>query len=326
MTKKKLLALILAISFIFFSGASFVNFLAAKAYTEKQNQSAYYESTDEMHSVLAAFNEKEEKDFEYLQRSLTRRGSFICSNNSSNPQNFVYAYALTDKQGNVVFRSESGVWFWVDRDMQYISLEEYMTPEIKKDLKKFLKKADGDTLIPDKLNVNFSNGEYLPVSMEFTDNRFKHDEKESERITVKFTDLEITHTFDASDELTCELYNFENDKSYNEINKELDLELKTFDYASDFHYSRMGTKEYNIVIDEGDYFFIILVKIDLNRMALNSSFFFSNRMFETAIVFVILTAVSLCIASAVFNKSVSAEKKAKEEPPAEEEKQTPPVD
>lgn len=325
MTKKKLLALILAVSFIFFSGASFLNFSAAKNYVETKNSNEYDKSLTEMHSVLAVFDENEEKDFEYLQRSLRWSCPFICSNNSSNPQNFVYAYALTDKQGNVIFSSESGVWFWVDRDMQYISLEEYMTPEIKKDLKKFLKKADGEILIPDKLNVNFSNGEYLPVSMEFTDNRFKHDEKEGERITVKFTDLETTHTFDSSDELICELYNLENDKSYDEINKALDLEIKSFDYASESHYSRLGTREQNIVIDEGDYFFIILVKIDLNRMVLNSSFF-GNRMLETVIVFVVLTVVSLCIATVVFNKSVSAEKKEKEELLTEEEKQASPED
>lgn len=317
--------MILAVSFIFFSGASFLNFSAAKNYVETKNSNEYDKSLTEMHSVLAVFDENEEKDFEYLQRSLRWSCPFICSNNSSNPQNFVYAYALTDKQGNVIFSSESGVWFWVDRDMQYISLEEYMTPEIKKDLKKFLKKADGEILIPDKLNVNFSNGEYLPVSMEFTDNRFKHDEKEGERITVKFTDLETTHTFDSSDELICELYNLENDKSYDEINKALDLEIKSFDYASESHYSRLGTREQNIVIDEGDYFFIILVKIDLNRMVLNSSFF-GNRMLETAIVFVILTVVSLFIATVVFNKSVSAEKKEKEELLTEEEKQASPED
>lgn len=325
MTKKKLLALILAVSFIFFGGASFLNFSAAKNYTVTKNSNEYDKSLTEMHSVLAAFDENEEKDFEYLQRSLRWSCPFICSNNSNKSKNVAYAYALTDKQGNVIFSSESGVWFWVDRDMQYISLEEYMTPEIKKDLTKFLKKADGDILLPDKLNVNFSNGEYLPVSMEFTDNRFKHDEKESERITVKFTDLETTHTFDSSDELICELYNLENDNSYDEINEALDLELKTFDYASESHCSRLGTKEQNIVIDEGDYFFIILVKIDLNRMVLNSSFF-GNQMLETAIVFIILTAAALGIATVVFNKSFSKDKRTKEESYTEEEKETTPVD
>lgn len=325
MTKKKLIALILAVSFIFFCGASYLNFSAAKTYTENQNNSVYRKSLTEMHSVLATFNENEEKDFEYLQRRLRWNCPFICSNNSNNSQNVAYAYALTDRQGNVVFSSESGVWFWVDRDMQYISLEKYLTPEIKEDLLKFLKKSDGDTLLPDKLNVNFSNGEYLPVSIEFTDNRFRHDEKEDERITVKLTDLEITHTFDSADELTCELYNLKNDKSYDEINKAFEVELKTFDYASYSHNSTLGAEEQNIVIHEGDYFFIILVNIDLNKMALNS-FFFRNQMFETAIVFVILTAAALCIATAVFNKSVSAEKKVKEESLTEEEKQTPPVE
>ena len=60
-------------------------------------------------------------------------------------------------------------------------------------------------------------------------------------------------------------------------------------------------------------------------MVLNSSFF-GNRMLETAIVFVILTVVSLCIATVVFNKSVSAEKKEKEELLTEEEKQESPED
>lgn len=322
MTKKKLLALILAVSFIFFGGASFLNFSAAKNYTVTENGYVYDKSLTEMHSALAAFNENEEKDFEYLQRSLRGRCSYI---NSDRSENVAYAYALTDKQGNVIFSSESGVWFWVDRDMQYISLEEYMTPEIKKDLTKFLKKADGDILLPDKLNVNFLNGEYLPVSIEFTDNRFNHNEKENERITVKFTDLETTHTFDSSDELICELYNLENDNSYDEINEALDLELKTFDYASESHCSRLGTKEQNIVIDEGDYFFIILVKIDLNRMVLNSSFF-GNQMLGTAIVFIILTAAALGIATVVFNKSFSKDKRTKEESYTEEEKETTPVD
>ena len=75
----------------------------------------------------------------------------------------------------------------------------------------------------------------------------------------------------------------------------------------------------------GDYHFIGFVKYNLTRAALTSRFF-GNRMLETVIVFVILTVVSLCIATVVFNKSVSAEKKEKEELLTEEEKQESPED
>lgn len=320
MTKKKLLALILAVSFIFFSGASFLNFLAAKEYARMDCKTMYYASIGNVRDELLSFTQREEKDIEELLESL-RNSSVLF--NSFLDENRAYAYVVADKEGNVVYESESGVWFWKDRDTQYLSLEKYMTSEIKKEILDFKKKSEGGHLLVSNLCVNLADGVYTPVSLEITDNHFSSDNDES--LTVKFTDKEVTHTF--YEYLTFEFYNLEDDPEYDEVKEKLEQELKAYDYSCNARLSLIDTLGGNIEVIEtvGDYHFIGFVEYNLTRAALTSGFF-RNHMFETAIVFVILTAVSLCIASAVFNKSVSAEKKVKEEPPAEEEKQTPPVD
>ena len=320
MTKKKLLALILAVSFIFFSGASFLNFSAAKEYARMECKTMYYSSIANVRDELLTFTQREEKDVEELQESL-RNSSVLF--NSFLDENRTYAYVVADKEGNIVYESESGVWFWKDRDTQYLSLEKYMTSEIKKEILDFRKKSEGDHLLASNLCVNLTDGVYTPVSVEITDNHFSSDNDES--LTVKFTDKEVTHTF--YEYLTFEYYNLEDDPEYDETKEKLEQELKNYDYSCNARLSLIDTQGGDIEVIEtvGDYHFIGFVKYNLTRAALTSGFF-GNRMLETAIVFVILTVVSLCIATVVFNKSVSAEKKEKEELLTEEEKRASPED
>ncbi len=320
MTKKKLLALILAVSFIFFSGASFLNFSAAKEYARMECKTMYYSSIANVRDELLTFTQREEKDVEELQESLRNSSALF---NSFLDENRTYAYVVADKEGNIVYESESGVWFWKDRDTQYLSLEKYMTSEIKKEILDFRKKSEGDHLLASTLCVNLTDGVYTPVSVEITDNHFSSDNDES--LTVKFTDKEVTHTF--YEYLTFEFYNLEDDPEYDETKEKLEQELKNYDYSCNARLSLIDTQGGDIQVIEtvGDYHFIGFVKYNLTRAALTSGFF-GDRMLETAIVFVILTVVSLCIATVVFNKSVSAEKKEKKELLTEEEKQASPED
>lgn len=303
MTKKKLIAVILVVSFVLFCGASYLNFSSALKHAESECNAAFSADVSNVRGKIAQFNQSEEKDVENLQENL--RINSVLFNSDLN-ENRAYAYAVTDREGNVIFESESGVWFWNGRDTEYISLEKYMTPEIKKEISDFKKKSEGDFLLASKLCVNLTDGVYVPVSLEITDNRFEPDNNES--ITVNFTDREVTDTF--NEYLTCEFYNLENNPEYDEVGEKLEKKLKTFDYSCNAsgssEFFNQNTKAEMCVIETvGDYHFIGFVDCNLVKTALNSELF-SGSMIKTAIVFVALTAAAFCFGTVKLKKRVTA--------------------
>lgn len=306
MTKKKLIAVLSVFALVLFCSTSYLNFLAAKEYAQTYCQAMRQASIANVRDELLSFAQREEKDFEELSESLRNAGVLFNSNQS---ENRFYAYAVADREGNVVFESESGIWFWNDRDTEFLSLEKYMTSEIKKEILDFKKKSEGDFWVASNLCVNLTDGVYVPVSLEITDNRLEPDNNES--ITVKFTDREVTHTF--NEYLTCEFYNLEEAPEYDEVKEKLEKELQTFDYSCNARRSLIDTvgEEIQIIETVGDYHFIGFVKYNLTRAALTSGFF-REKMVITAFVFVVLTVAALGVAVAIFNKGASAEKKAKE--------------
>ena len=105
MTKRKMKCMILAGVLVLFFCATLMNYWSADEYVE-QDMNRFWSSTasDEF---LHEFFESEEKDTTELHRKLTF---------GSNPvyATFVkpsFAFAMIDKDKNVLFRSESGVWY-----------------------------------------------------------------------------------------------------------------------------------------------------------------------------------------------------------------------
>ncbi|MBQ3045178.1 MAG: HAMP domain-containing histidine kinase [Clostridia bacterium] len=305
MTKKKMISIIMLVVFVLFIGASYLNFLGARSNVKSEMETKCIATASDVRESIKEYSERDEKDFEELHENF--RNTLLFSSNRAEYD--TYAYALTDMQGNILCKSESGVWFWHDKGTEYISLEEYITPEIKAELTDFIKTADGDILLPHELNLNYNGEVFTPVSVVFTDNIFPGDPEDGDEfITFSFNDLEVTHVFNGGDGLVCELYNLYGDAGYGELNTELDEKIKDLSFllngtagysSSGFDYNN---DRFQVIEASGDYIFIGFARYNPNLKALTSLFFY-NQTIITVCVFLILTVVTLIVAVKLFNKN-----------------------
>ena len=96
-----------------------------------------------------------------------------------------FSLALQDRQGNITYLSDNFIYWYSWGDDIYVSLDEYLTDEIRKELKQVRKKKY-NTLIND-LKLYYDGEKYIPVEVVFRGqgNLYKDYTK-----TVKFTDYE----------------------------------------------------------------------------------------------------------------------------------------
>ena len=303
MTKRKMKCMILACVLVLFFCATFMNYWSADEYVE-QDMNRFWSSTasDEF---LHEFFESEEKDTTELHRKLTF---------GSNPvyATFVkpsFAFAMIDKDKNVLFRSESGVW-WVSHDnwgdgFDYISLEEYMTPELKKELARFERKAGNRSLMLRKMEVHYDGEKYFPVSITLDD---QYDDVR----TFTFTDLEATETIsETSHSMYYYLYDTReygiDHYYYKIVNAELDETIETFKF-DDFE-GGGGTSGQGIVkwtSRHDDHAFFFLAKYNTFYEVITSDMFTTLTMFMS-VMFAVVTAVILSVASNFYDRQKNLE-------------------
>ena len=309
MTKKKLVALVLVCAFVFFGGASYLNFKAAKKYVLNDMILAHNVTIQEVHDAISLFYKCEDKYS--AEDNLINLHENLCNTplfSFYNSEHMAYAYVLTDRQGNIILKSESGVWL---DNGAYIPLDKYLTPEIKNDLIEFNKKTEGDRLMANEVNLGFNGSELIPVSIIFDDEISSSREENNKYLTVSFNDHDIAKTFNA---MTLELYNLYDDEAFEDVNAMLEEELENFDYLTNHKRSVTIYSEdtyFPVIETEGDYHFIGYAKYKPFNKALTSEFFY-NQMITTALIFVILTAVVLAVAITIFNKSCASKKKQQE--------------
>ncbi|MBO5936923.1 MAG: HAMP domain-containing histidine kinase [Clostridia bacterium] len=97
-----------------------------------------------------------------------------------------FSLAVQDREGNITYLP-GNFFYWplgLEGDI-YVSLDEYMTDEIRKELKNA--KKDKYKAIIDELSLYFDGEKYIPVEAVF---RAQADLYEDKRMTVKFTDYE----------------------------------------------------------------------------------------------------------------------------------------
>lgn len=97
-----------------------------------------------------------------------------------------FTLAVQDREGNITYLPDN-FFYWPlgsEGDI-YVSLDEYMTDEIRKELKNA--KKDKYKAIIDELSLYFDGEKYIPVEAVF---RAQADLYEDKRLNVKFTDYE----------------------------------------------------------------------------------------------------------------------------------------
>ena len=303
MTKRKMKCMILAGVFALFFCATLMNYWSADEYVG-QDLNRFWSSTasDEF---LHNFFESEEKNTTELHRELTF-GSNPVYATLVKPS---FAFAMIDKDKNVLFRSESGIW-WTDFDnrsegFEYVSIEEYLTPELKKELVRFEKKADGRSLLPVSLELHFDGEKYYPVSITLDDQR-----NDVRKFT--FTDLTVTETvYDKNHSIRLYLYDIKetgiDHKYYKIVNDELDRTIAGFRF--DDSEGGGGTSGQGIIkwtSRQGDYAYFFLAKYNTFYEVITSDMFIVLTQFMS-LMFAVVTVIILYVASKFYDKQKNLE-------------------
>ena len=298
MTKKKLVALILACSFILYCCGMVVNYMVAL--NDIANDVHQYFGSAYNQNMLIDYVNGEIPDIETLQRNIQGYSPDVAI--SIKP---AYAYVLLDKDGNVLFRSESGV-FWSEQDergeyqFKYASIEKYMTPEVKAEIMKIKRQAPDGKILITEIGLNSSSGADIPVSITFSNQKGGYSK-------ILLNNLTVERFIGKGVGFSWNLYDI-NEKSIDHIYYER-VKAKLEKAISEYHYDgddggggtcSTGEMELNDIID--GYGFYLFAEYNPFYETVTSDYFFALTLY-TAFFFIVATAVILAIANKLYNKN-----------------------
>lgn len=299
MTKKKMMTLILLGVFLLFSCATVMNYMSASSEVSDQIQDVWNASynTNILYECNDNFSDCDlndvHMDFAY-DYNPTR-------STSAKP---AYAFAMVDTQGNVLFKSESGVW-WAEiknraDGYNYISLEEYLTDEIKKDISRMQKKAGRSMLMIDSMELNFDGEKYRPVSITIDFQR-GYEKK------FILSNLEVTETVGDSSLIFYNFYDIDeksiDHKYYLKLQKKLDEAIENYEYNENFGGGgHTGPGELEWHSEQRNFAFFYFVEYSPFYEKITSDMFIMLTVYM-AVLFGIMTVVILCVASKLYDKS-----------------------
>ncbi len=227
MTKKKLTLYVLLGSLIMFFCATAMNYMSAS--NSVANDVHRFFGSASTQNLLLDYINGEIEDIPSLHRQMTGNMPDVTTNTKP-----AFAYALVDKDGNVLFRSESGLW-WSEEDengeyhLKYASIEEYMTPEVKKQIMKIKRKSGHGNILVDEIFLNSSSGKDIPVSIVINDQKKHYTE-------VKLNDLPAERSVGKDPYLVHSWYFYDLDensplhKYYVKSNQQLDKAIAEYEY------------------------------------------------------------------------------------------------
>ncbi len=308
MTKRKMQCLILAgVLVLFFCSTALLFMVCGEILLTNLRTFWSGISTNEfMHD----FYDSEKKDTVDLHRRLTFGCNPVYSTNSKP----AFSFALIDKDKNVIFRSESGIWWTMLKPIEpdfnkqlfnYISIEEYMTSEMKKEILQYQKKANGRSTMFKELELNFDGEKYTPVS-------FTLDDQRDDIRKFTFTDLPVTHTITDSHAV---LYYYLHDLDENSIDHiyyektaakvEEQIEKYVFDESTGGGgFSSTGEMSWREAYGDYSFFYEIEYSYPIKVIA---SHLFKLFTFYLSVMFGIITVIILVSATKLYNRQKNLE-------------------
>ena len=314
MTKKKLTAVILLGSFMMFICATFINYFSALE-DMLENVRQNYKSTYSDEKIVD-YIEGRIENIENLHRNILGYDPVTTLTKPA------YAFALVDKNKNVLFKSENGLWWSIydektnQSSMNYASIEEYMTSEVKSEIMKFkkqsghgnilihgIKRASGHGNVLVKLiNFNTSTGKDIPVSFVLSDQKGGYS-------TVKLNDYTVdkTVTDDLETIISWRFYDLDENsidhKYYQKTMTKLEKAILEYEYnENDGGGGFFSSGEFNHCSVIDGYAFFMYVEYSPFHKTITSEFFWALT-FYTAIIFAFATVIILIVALYLFNKS-----------------------
>ncbi len=197
MTKKKLVAFIslaFAVIMIITSVMLFYAYMPSVDF-----RTTYDRVNDSIDYELSRYA-KENKTAEKVEENLDELFSNISRTTDTH---FPMMYALIDPDtGEIVRQSSSYISFKesIDDEWNYLNIEPYLTPEIKKQIVDYRDGVKANIFYIYRMSFNTSSGEYIPVEMDIG----FYDLYEKE--TIKFTDL--TPDLEINEETEFKLFNY----------------------------------------------------------------------------------------------------------------------
>lgn len=302
MTKKKLTAIVLLGSFMMFICATFINYFSALAdmlEDIRQNYKSTY--SDEM---IVDYIEGRIEDIESLHRNIL---GYTPDSTNTKP---AYAFALVDKNKNVLFKSENGLWWSVydektnQSSMNYASIEEYMTSEVKSEIMKFKIQSGHGNILIHEINLHTDGEKKIPVSIVLGDQKGGY-------MTVKLNDLEINETVNREKNryliLSWNFYDLDENsidhKYYQKAMTKLENAISEYEYnGNDGGHGFFSSGEFNRCSVIDGYAFFMYVEYSPFHKIITSEFFWALT-FYTAIIFAVATLIVYIVAIRLFNKS-----------------------
>ncbi len=297
MTKKKMTVTIVLCVFLLFCCAEAMNYMSALNYVE-QNIGKYWNSKTYADEKVNEFEQSEEKDPEKLHYWLSYY----------TPSNFTfcdlpYAYGMIDREGNILLRSESGVWWYDDEseEYNYVSLEGYLTSEIKRDIIKFKRQSGHGNLLVDEVEIYTSYGYMIPVSITLNDQRGNYKK-------FKFSNTIPTQTIGENQILKWVFYDL-NEKSidhryYEKITAEVEEMLKSYEFSENSGgggFRSAGYMYWDYSFD--NYYYAVVCDYSTFHTTITSEMFVALTVY-TLILFAVAAAVILIVATRMYNKNL----------------------
>ena len=192
MTKKKMRKLIIAGMLIFFVASSLMNFFFVWSEEEDifRDNVKFYISGERMQTISETFennnselyNESPEKFKEYFLYEYIKDMRYL---------GYPYSVAIADREGNLTFGSNNFVHIECsDFSCVYVDVDPYLTDELKKDMRKYLKAEKNLRMqYVDEISVYYNGEEYIPVKIKCS----LHSDEEGKEFIL--TDYEPTIVF-----------------------------------------------------------------------------------------------------------------------------------
>ena len=210
MTKKKLRKTFVIGIIMFYILSSGLMLSICEFYQERQNDRTISNllSADYSQRVTVNFEEVEtntkEKSDAAAKTALHYYGRLIRGS-----YKYPFSIALQDREGNIMYLSDNYLYWYHWGDDIYVSLDDYLTEEIKKELKEVTKRKYNALI--DGMRLYFDGEKYIPVEVDFKGQGSYKDYTK----TVKFTDYEVNKVIVNNPisatihlhELTTEFYN-----------------------------------------------------------------------------------------------------------------------
>lgn len=296
MTKKKLQGIILLCVLLLFCCAEAMNYMSALNYVE-QNIGKFWNSNNYIYDQISEFEQSEEKDLTMLHHKLSYY----------TPANYTfsdlpYAYGMIDREGNIIFKSGSGVW-WHDEqnEYNYISLEGYLTSEIKRDIMKFKRQSGHGNLLVEEVEIYTSYGFIAPVSITLYDQngnyrkfRFSHTKP---TLTISEEQISRWIFYDLNEKSP-------NHRYYEKITAEVEEMLKSYEFDENSGgggFRSAGYMYWDYCLD--GYYYAIVSDYSSFFTTVTSSMFLSLTVY-TLILFTVATVLILIVATRMYNKNL----------------------